>query len=144
MTIDTNTAGIQVNAVVTPQAPLAGTAKCVSANTNYDAPTAAVQLIPTQTKGARLSRITALALATVTATECQLFASPDGGTTKRFIDSALMAAYTVAQTTKQSKVDFGFSDTTPLILLAGESLYAAIGVAQATGIVFRAEGGSYV
>lgn len=134
---------VTANSVVTPQTPLAGTAKLTAANTNYDAPTTALAVIPTQANGARLSRVSALALATVTATEIQLYASPDAGTTKRFIGSVLMAAYTVAQTTGQTKTDFGYSDSSPLILLAGESLYAAIGVANATGIVVRAEGGAY-
>jgi hypothetical protein len=53
-----------------------------------------------------------------------------------------MGAYTVAQTTAQTAIDFGYSDTAPLILAAGESLYAGIGVSN-TGIVFRAEGGAY-
>jgi len=140
--LDTNAAGIQVNSLVSVQAPLAGTCVCTAANTNYSAPTSQV-LVPTQTRGARLTKVTALTLASVSAAcELQLFASADGGTTKRFIDSNLMPVTSVAQTAKQTKIDFGYSDTTPLILLAGESLYAAIGSAQ-TGIVFRAEGGSY-
>lgn len=49
----------------------------------------------------------------------------------------------MAQTTRQVKASFGFSESDPLILAAGESLYAAIGVSN-TGIVFRAEGGGYV
>jgi len=54
-----------------------------------------------------------------------------------------VAAYTVAQTTRQVKTSFGFSESEPLILAAGESLYAVTGVSN-TGIVFRAEGGGYV
>jgi hypothetical protein len=100
-------------------------------------------LVPAQTKGARITKITALARATNTATELQLFTSMDSGTTKKFIDSCLAAAYTVAQTTKQTKATFGYSEADPLILVAGESLYACIGVTN-TGWVFRAEGGGYV
>lgn len=144
MTIDTNAANLQVNAILTPGKPLAGTAVCTTANTAYsDTPTNSVELIPTQAKGARITSIKALAQATVTATELQLFVSADGGTTKRFINSTLMAAYTVAQTTGQTEADLGYTDALPLILGAGESLYAAIGVSN-TGIVFRAEGGAYV
>jgi hypothetical protein len=144
MSIDVNAQGLQVNAIVTPQAPLAGTAVCTTANTNYtDTPTNSQALVATQAKGARVTKITALARATPTATELQLFRSPDGGTTKRFIKSVVMPAYTVAQTTAQTAIDFGYNDATnPLILAAGESLYVAIGVSN-TGIVFNAEGGSY-
>ena len=144
MALETNTAGIQVNSLVTPQKPIAYTCVVTGANTSYtDSPSNSVELVPAQTKGCRLTKITALARATNTATELQLFTSTDSGTTKCFIDSALMAAYTVAQTTRQTKTTFGLSEAEPLILAAGESLYACIGVAN-TGIVFRAEGGGYV
>ncbi len=144
MSLESNTAGIQVNALVTPQRPIAYCCVCTTSNNAYtDTPNNAVELVPAQTKGARLTKITALARATNTATELQLFTSTDSGTTKKFVDSVLMAAYTVAQTTKQTKTDFQFSETYPLTLAAGESLYAVIGVSN-TGIVFRAEGGGYV
>jgi hypothetical protein len=133
---------VTANSLVTPQAPVTGTCVCTTANTNYSAPTNTQVLVASQTNGARLTKVSARTQATVTATELQLFVSSDGGTTKRFLKSALMAAYTVAQTTAQTDTDFGYSDTAPLYLAAGESLYAAIGVSQ-TGIVFRAEGGSY-
>lgn len=134
---------VTANSIITPQAPLAGTAVCTTANSVYtDTPGNSVALIPTSTNGARITKMTALARATNTATELQLYRSSDGGTTKQLIDSKLMAAYTVAQTTGQAKTDFGFSETTPLILGAGESLYVAIGVSN-TGIIFRAEGFSY-
>jgi hypothetical protein len=144
MALESNTAGIQVNALVTPQKPIAYTCVVTGANTSYtDSPSNSVELVPAQTKGCRLTKITALMRATNTATELQLFVSSDSGTTKRFIDSALLAAYTVAQTTRQLKGTFGLSEAEPLVLAAGESLYAAIGVAN-TGAVFRAEGGAYV
>lgn len=100
------------------------------------------QLARTSANGARITRLTALARATNTATELQLYVSNDGGTTKRLIRSVLMAAYTVAQTTGQTATDFGYSDSSPLILSASETLYVAIGVTN-TGIVFRAEGFGY-
>ena len=100
------------------------------------------QLARTSANGVRITRLTALARATNTATELQLYVSNDGGTTKRLIRSVLMAAYTVAQTTGQTATDFGYSDSSPLILSASETLYVAIGVTN-TGIVFRAEGFGY-
>jgi len=100
------------------------------------------QLARTAVNGVRITRLTALARATNTATELQLYVSNDGGTTKRLIRSVLMAAYTVAQTTGQTATDFGYSDSSPLILNASETLYVAIGVTN-TGIVFRAEGFGY-
>jgi hypothetical protein len=100
------------------------------------------QLARTSANGARITRLTALARATNTATELQLYVSNDGGTTKRLIRSILMAAYTVAQTTGQTAVDMGYSDSAPLILSASDTLYVGIGVTN-TGIVFRAEGFGY-
>lgn len=100
------------------------------------------QLARTSVNGVRISRLTALARATVTATELQLYLSNDGGTTKRLIRSVLMPAYPVAQTTGQTAIDMGYSDSAPLILAASETLYVGIGVSN-TGIVFRAEGYGY-
>jgi len=132
------------NSIVTPQKPVTASAVATTANTAYGTPTNTVQLSFTgsPTDGIRVTKVTALAQATPTATECQLFISTDGGTTKRFIDSALMAAYTVAQTTAQTKATFGYADTSPLILAAGETLWVAIGVTN-TGVTFRAEGYAY-
>lgn len=134
---------VSANSIVTPQTPLTATAVATTANSTYtDAPTNTVQLVAVQTNGARITKVTALARATVTATELQLYVSSDGGTTKRLIASKLMSAYTVAQTTGQTAADFGFTESIPLILAANESLWAAIGVTN-TGIVFRAEGFAY-
>ena len=149
MPLDTNAAGIQVNSLATPQSPLALTAVVTTANTNYtDTPTNSAQFLQQDgatgvpARGARLTKVTALARATNTATELQLFVSNTAGTVKRFIKSVLLPAYTVAQTTKQTEADFGFSDTTPLIVQAGEQIWLATGVTN-TGIVARAEGGAY-
>lgn len=131
------------NSIITPQTPIGATAVATTGNATYtDSPTNTVQLLASQTNGARIQKITALARATPTATELQLFVSSDAGTTKRFIKSIVMPAYTVAQTTGQTVTDFGYSDTAPLILSNTESLWVGIGVTN-TGIVFRAEGYAY-
>lgn len=151
MSIDTNAAGIQVNALVTPQSPIGLTCVATTANTNYtDAPTNSVEFLPgsgaaisvAAPRGMRLTRVGALARATPTATELQLFISDSTGVTKRFVKSVLMPAYTVAQTTAQTLTDFGYSDSNPLTLMAGERLWLCTGVTN-TGIVGRAEGGAY-
>jgi hypothetical protein len=101
-----------------------------------------VQDSRTSRNGARISRLTALARATNTATELQLYVSPDGGTTKRFIKSVLLPAYTVAATTAQTGGDFGYTDSSPLLLAPNETLYVGISVSN-TGIVFDAQGFAY-
>ena len=148
-----NSAGYTVGAPVVPKKPITGYAVATTANSTYtDTPTNSVAFDFRNTSdagavnsfplGCRIEKLTALARATATATELQLFASKDGGTTKRFIDSALGAAYTVAQTTKQTKVDFGFSASDPLVLDNGEILYFAVGVTN-TGWVARASGSAW-
>jgi len=135
---------VTANSIITPQTPRAATAVATSANTSYsDTPTNTVALFSAGGSGSRITRITASARATVTATELQLFRSSDAGTTKRFFKSKLMTAYTVAQTTENVATDFGYSDDNPLVLGSGEILYAATGVGLAGGIVFCAEGADY-
>ena len=135
---------VTANSIITPQTLKSGTAVCTTANSNYsDTPTNSQVLVTAGANGARLTKITALARATVTATELQLYRDGDGtGTLKRLFGSKAMAAYTVAQTTANAATDFGFSDANPVILSAGEKLYAAIGVSN-TGIVFAAEWADY-
>lgn len=131
------------NNVITPQTPKSGVAVCTTANATYsDTPTNTQKLLTAGPNGARVTKITALARATNTATELQLYVSYDAGTTKRLINSKLMAAYTVAQTTGQTATDFGYSDALPLLLSVAAELYVAIGVAN-SGIVFHAEWGDY-
>jgi hypothetical protein len=128
---------------ITPQTPKSGVAVCTTANSTYsDTPTNTQKLLTAGPNGARVTKITALARATNTATELQLYVSYDAGTTKRLINSKLMAAYTVAQTTGQTATDFGYSEDFAMILAAGAEIYAAIGVSN-TGVVFHAEWGDY-
>ena len=134
---------VTANSAVLPQAVTGGTAVATTANTTYtDTPTNTVLLVSSATNGQIITKLTALARATVTATELQLFVSPDSGTTKRYVGSKLMAAYTVASTTAQTPTDFGFTISAPMELAAGESLYVGISVSN-TGIVFRYEGSSF-
>lgn len=105
-----------------------------------DTPTNTVLLVTAGADGAILTRLSAIPRATVTASSLVLFTSSDAGTTMRLIDSALMAAQTVATTTAITATSFStYSETTPLRLQAGERLYVGSQVALANGIVFKAE-----
>jgi hypothetical protein len=105
-----------------------------------DTPTNTVLLATAGADGAILTRLTAIPRATVTASSLVIFISKDGGTTKRLLDSELMAAYTMATTTAVPETTFAmYSETTPLRLEAGDQLYVGSQVALASGIVFRAE-----
>lgn len=130
------------NSIITPQTPKAANAVCTAANTNYSAPTAVVLLATAGANGARLTKLTAVPRTTVTATQLQLFSSPDGATFT-LVDSALMKAYPLDQVTEIPTTDFLYSDAAPLVLGGNERLYVAIGVALAQGIAFRAEWADY-
>jgi len=114
-------------------------ATAAAAITN-DTPTNTVLLLTAGSDGAILTRLSAIPRATVTAASLVLFISNDTGTTKRLIDSELMAAYTMATTTAIPETAFAnFSETAPLRLAAGDQLYVGSQVALAGGIIFRAE-----
>jgi len=128
-------------------APFAQTPKTATAVTTAacvigvaDAPTSTVELLTAGAEGAIVTNISAIPRATVTASSLLLFLSNDGGTTKRLIDSELLAAQTVNTTTAINEVQFSrYSEATPLRLGQGDKLYAASQVALAAGIVFKAE-----
>lgn len=123
------------------QSPKTATAvaSAAVASLTTDAPTNTVELITAGADGAILTKLTAIPRATVTASSLVLFISKDGGTTKRFVDSKLMAAYTMATTTAVPVTAFDYSESAPLRLEAGDKLYVGSQVALASGIVFKAE-----
>jgi hypothetical protein len=123
------------------QTPKTATAVCTAAATvTNDTPTNTIELLTAGSDGAILTRLTAIPRATVTASSLVLWISSDGGTTKRMVDAALMAAYTMATTTLVPVTTFTtYSEATPLRLMAGDKLYVGSQVALAGGIVFRAE-----
>lgn len=109
-----------------------------------DTPTNTVLLLTAGTDGCILTRLSAIPRATVTASSLVVFISKDTGTTKRLIDSELMAALTVSSTTAITETFFtNYNETTPLRLEAGDQLYVGSQVALASGIVFRAEFTNY-
>jgi hypothetical protein len=122
------------------QTPKTATAVCTAAATLTDTPSNTVLLVTAGSDGAILTRLTAIPRATVTASDLVIFISKDSGTTKRLIDSALMAAYTSAATTATPVTTFAnYSEAAPLRLEAGDEIYVGSQVALAGGIVFRAE-----
>ena len=124
------------------QAPKNATAVATTATSsvNGDAPANTVLLLTAGADGALLTRLSAMPRATVTASRLGLWISLDSGTTKRWIDSVLMAAHTVAATTAIPITSFSrFSEDTPERLQAGAQLYVGTAVTLSDGIVFSAE-----
>jgi hypothetical protein len=127
------------NKIIYPQSQKTACAVCTAAKTTYNDTANAVLLLTAGTDGAILTALTAIPRATVTATQLQLFLSPDGGTTLYFINSALMGAYTMANTTQAAPTDFGYTAAAPLRLGPGDRLYVGTAVALTGGIVFSAQ-----
>ena len=123
------------------QSPKTATAVATAVATiTDDAPANTVLLLTAGSDGAILTRLTAIPRATVTASSLVLYVSSDGGTTKRLVDSTLMAAATVNTTTAVAVTTFStYTETTPLRLAASDKLYVGTQVALSGGIVFKAE-----
>lgn len=132
------------NSFASPQTLQTAYAVTDTANTTYsDAPTNTQVLVTAGANGARVTRLTSIPRATVTATMLQLYLSKDSGTTKRLINSKLMAAHTVAATTAITQTDWGYAEDNPLLLEAGDTLYVGQAVSLAGGISHMAEWGDY-
>lgn len=123
------------------QTPKTATAVVTGAATVADDnPTNTVELLTAGANGALVTRLAAMPRGTVTASSLVLFLQKSGQTTKRLIDSELMAAHTVAATTAIPETAFGnVTDSTPLRLEAGDKLFVGSQVALAAGIVFAAQ-----
>lgn len=135
------------NDAVFPQAFAHDACVCTAAKTTYNDGANAVLLSTAGANGSEYAKIAAIPRATVTATQLQLFAYD--GTTYYLLATALMPAYTMAQTTQCASTPLvhvdgtTVSEASPLRLQAGWRLYAGIGVALAGGIVFHAQRKDY-
>lgn len=122
------------------QTPKLSAVVVTGADNLTDTPANTVLIETAGTDGALLTRLSAMPRATATASSLHLFVSQDSGTTKRLIDSALMAAHTVASTTAVPVTLFELiTESTPIRLEAGDELYVGSGVALGGGIVFKSE-----
>lgn len=130
----------KTNTAVFAQNPKTATAVTTAAATiDTDTPTNTVLLCTAGTEGAIVSALSAVPRATSTASKLCLYLSKDSGTAKRFLNSALLGAYTQAATTASPIVDFGYTQDEPLRLEAGDEIYVGNMVALASGVVFTAQ-----
>jgi len=133
-------------------APFAQAPKCVTAvssNTAAGITTDSISnstlLLTAGADGALITRLVAMPRTTIGATAAYLFHSNNSGTTQRIIDSITLGAQTLASSTQSSGIILtaftNISETTPLRLGAGESIYVGIGNTQPSGngIVFSAQ-----
>lgn len=104
-----------------------------------DTPTNTQALVTAGTNGAIVTKITAMPRGTVTATELNLFFTPDGAVF-RLMDSLLVAAYTFSTTTLTPKNTFALpTEDKPIRLQAGELIHVGMSVSLTEGMVFYAE-----
>lgn len=130
-----------VNTAAFAQVPKTGVATVTAADDLTDAPANTVLIVTADAlDGAIVTKITAIPRATITASRLDLFISKDSGTTKKFLDSETMAAFTVVATAEVPETVFAnITETAPIRLEAGDELYVGSGVALAGGIQFTAE-----
>jgi len=127
------------NSIITPQTLKSSQINLPSGATNstyMTNPANSVLLLTAGVNGGRLTKLQAIPCATVTANQVQMFRdNGTAGASKFFADSALMAAYTMAQNTEAPTTDFGYSDDNPLILQPNERVYMAQGQSASINIV---------
>lgn len=127
------------NSIITTQAVANAQAVTTAAKTTHSDATNAVLLFTAGANGGLLRAITARPRVTVTATQLNIYSSPDGGTTINLVKSALMAAYTLANTTAIPETDLGFDSASPRRLAPNEKIYVGAAVALAGGIAWDCE-----
>jgi hypothetical protein len=104
------------------------------ANSDLDeSPTGTTLLMTAPTGGAIVTKVSAMVVepACTAAAMLALYLSKDAGTTKRMIRAVAHTAYTFATTTAPAQDDFGFTESAPLRLEAGDVLYAQMRYASA-------------
>lgn len=131
------------NSIITPQTPKSGAVGVTTANTTFTtSPTNTGLLITAGANGARVTRITATPLETVTANNLQLYRDiGTAGVSKYMFANQTGGSDTVSGTDGATTVDFGYSDANPLILQAAERVYVATGITK--NYNFNAEWADY-
>lgn len=129
---------------ILPQTPYSKTAVMTVAETAFQAPTNAVDLL-TQAEnvnGARISKLIAIArAANAAANTIALYER--SGSTYTLIDTQSLPIGTPSATVVAPKVDFGATEDSPIYVKAGVGLAVSLGTAIANGVVAKLEGGLY-
>jgi hypothetical protein len=127
------------NDPVFAKTPKHAAAAVSAANTNLGGTGTITELLTAGADGAIVTSLKCWATTTSTAKRCNIFVSTDGGATWTLHNSALMAAYTVANTTVQMPVTFvDKTDPNEAIVLPGNAkIGCTVQVAEA--VVFTAE-----
>ena len=136
---------VTANSIVTPQGPKSAYVIYGTAQTTYPpttTPTNSTLLLTAGANGGRLTRLYAMPQESTGATGVvQYYRSNDAGTTKYWAGAVAVTNDTVSTTDPPIQLDFGFSDSNPMILAANEKIYVAPSIAK--NFVFVAEWADY-
>jgi hypothetical protein len=127
------------NSIITTQGINTQQVVTTAAKTTYNDLVNAVLAYTAGPNGAVVYGVTALPRANVTASQLQLYRSPDG-TAAFFEKSVVMPVYNFSDITAPTQTDFGYSETVPLRLEPNERLYVANRVALAGGVSWSVAG----
>ena len=137
---------VTANSIVTPQAPKSAYVIHSAQQNTWPpttSPTNTTLLLTAGANGARLTRLTALPQETTGAAGVmQAYRSADSGTTKYFTKAVACTSDTVSGTDAPIELDFGFSDSNPMLLAANERVYVAHSL-SAKAVAFVAEWADY-
>jgi hypothetical protein len=127
---------VTANSIVTPQTPKSSVVNVATANTTFTtSPTNTALLVTAGSNGGRLTKLVAIPCETVTASNLQVYRSTDGGATKYLGQCQTCGSDTVSGTDGPTTVDWGYSDSNPLILQANERLYVATGISKSFNFI---------
>lgn len=133
---------VSQNKFISPQSIQTAGCAVTTANTTFStSPTNTVKLVTAGADGGRLTKLIAIPLETVTANFLQVYRSNDAGTTKYLTAASTGGSDTVSGTDGPTVIDFGFSDSAPMMLNANEEIYVATGISK--GYHFIAEWANY-
>ena len=125
------------NSIITPQTPRSNAVGVATANTTLTTgPTNTGLLVTFGANGGRLTRLTAIPLETVTANNLQAYRDiGTAGVSKYLFSCQTGGSDTVSGTDGPATVDFGYSDSNPLIGQPNERIYVATGITKAYNFV---------
>lgn len=128
---------VSANSIITPQTPKSGAAGVATANTTFTtSPTNTATLITAGVNGARVTKVKAIPLETVTANNLQLYRDLDGsGTNKYMFNNQTGGSDTVSGTDGATVIDFGYSEDNVIILAPGEKVYCATGISKSYNFI---------
>ena len=110
-----------------------------TANTNLDGSGTITTLLTAGPDGAIVTSLKCWATATSSAKRCNIFISTDAGSTWKLHESALMAAYTVANSTVQTPVTFVDKSNPDATIVLPSSAKLGVAIHLGESVVFAAE-----